>query len=333
MKQTIDSELSLVSYIRERFKKRPESLAQRQKLLVGIGDDGAVFDAGGRQVVVTTDAMAEGVHFDHSYCTPYQVGFKLVTVNVSDVFAMNANPAYLLLSLTLPKGLEAGYFTGFMDGVMDAINMYGVELIGGDITSSVSEVTVSATLIGFTDAPIKRDGASVGDLLYVTGHLGDSACALRLLRQRSRPVCLEKGQRLSLPLSWPVMEPLLWKHLMPRPHRPEVASVGASAMMDVSDGLSIDLRRLCAESGTGARVYESKLPLSKEMVEACVYLKEDPLEFCLCGGEDYEYLFTTPVVVDGAFCIGEIIPEGIVIQDASGTDRELKECGYEHFKD
>ncbi|MBF0606517.1 MAG: thiamine-phosphate kinase [Magnetococcales bacterium] len=340
----IDGELALIEHIRQRFtRKQPDGRGGRLSdggrqelpiLMVGIGDDAAVLRVGGKHVLLTTDAMAEGVHFDMAFVTPFQVGHKLVSVNVSDIYAMAGRPAYMLLTMSIPAARMAetdGFIAGFFDGVESALETYAVELIGGDITSSGGGINLSATLIGFAQSPALRSGAVVGDRIYVTGNLGDSACGLHLLRRINRPVAIEQTETINTPLAWHVMEPLLRRHLMPVVSAP-VGTERVNAMMDISDGLSIDLRRLCEHSGVGARVYEANLPQSPAMTEAAAFLELNPTMLALCGGEDYQYLFTSPESVPGCRCIGEITESGFVFIDTYKKERELIRCGYEHFK-
>ncbi|KJU81742.1 thiamine-monophosphate kinase [Candidatus Magnetobacterium bavaricum] len=307
----VDGEIDLIDHLRQRFTKPPKGLpgvglpgvglpgvrlpgVGLPELIVGIGDDAAVLRAGGKNVLLTTDAMVEGVHFDMAFATPFQVGHKLVSVNVSDIYAMSGIPAYMLMTMSIPVGRVAeadGFVAGFLDGIESALATYAVELIGGDVTSSRGGISVSATLVGFTERPVLRNGAMAGDGIYVTGNLGDSACGLHLLQRINRPVAIERPETItetmtetmSPPLAWQVIAPLLRRHLMPVVSAPVDVSK-ATAMMDISDGLSIDLRRLCTNSGVGARVYESLLPQSVEMIEAAAFLGLNTTMLALCGG-------------------------------------------------
>ncbi|MBF0343271.1 MAG: thiamine-phosphate kinase [Nitrospirae bacterium] len=355
-----DGELALISHIRQRFTKKTQGLQKDltkglpNVLIVGIGDDAAVFQNNSKDVLVTTDAMIEGVHFDMSFTTPFQVGHKLVTVNVSDIYAMAAEPAYMLLTISIPPETtkrevshnfsHQDFINGFLDGIDSALSTYNVALIGGDITSSRGGISVSATVIGFATTHVLRKGAEAGHSIYVTGNLGDSACGLKLLQRINRPVRIENGETIDSPLQWQTMKPLLYRHLMPVVTSPvgSIRSVSPShqgrgsifsAMMDISDGLSIDLRRLCAESNVGAVVYEARLPRSVEMIEAAAFLGFDPTTLALCGGEDYQILFTSSEPVSGAWCIGEITNSEFVFIDTDNRQREMIKCGYEHFKD
>jgi thiamine-monophosphate kinase len=312
--------------------------------------------------------MTEGIHFTWGLSTPYQVGFKLISINVSDVYAMMADPAFALLSLTLPPDMDRQDAWRMLDGVADALEAYGATLVGGNVTSSLSGATVTATLLGYAETPpLRRSGAITGQKIFVTGPLGDSACGLLIMKKTGRPVALELGEtpdsapelkpvdsvdmaaenrgaesRVSakhkpwnlVPGGWEAVLPLVRRHLMPVVKKPSPGRYGA--MMDVSDGLLMDLKRLCEASGVGARLYEERLPVSPVMRAAAQALGEDPVELCLSGGEDYEYLYTSDADADdgnsGALCIGEIVPEGFKIFDVNANLKEWPRGGYEHFK-
>ncbi|MDH5203067.1 MAG: thiamine-phosphate kinase [Nitrospirota bacterium] len=345
-------ELSLLEQIRTRFEK------QSRTIIVGIGDDAAVVKQGDASLLVTTDMMVEGIHFDLSFTTPFQIGFKLVSVNVSDIFAMGGKPRYLLLSLAMDKNTETSFIDKFFDGVQQAIKLYGVSLIGGDLSSSKRLMSLSATLIGYTKKHIKRSGAKLGDKIYVTGTLGDSACGLILLKKIKRPIPLEsyneRAQRakskthrvqnnytllhalcsklLEGGLSCNVVEPLLRKHLLTEARDPKEFVRYATSMIDISDGLLIDLSRLCDESKVGARIYSKKIPLSNELKEAASYLGISPIKLALSGGEDYELLFTAPANKQvKALHIGEITESERAMIDSSGKKRIFSAEGYQHF--
>ena len=319
-------ELPLVEKLRDRFSRK------KTGVLLGIGDDAAVIRPSGLPLLITTDMMVEGVHFDFSYATPYQVGYKLVSVNVSDVYAMGGTPQYLLLDFGAPGTMELKSFTRLFDGVEAAMKLYGVSLVGGDV-SSAGELVLSGAVIGYGKKALRRAGARAGDRIYVTGNLGDSACGLALLKRMKKPVEIEKGKKALLPpLSWKVIRPLITRHLMPTAVRPGRFADTASAMMDISDGLLIDLSRLCRESGVGALLYEEGIPVSDALREASAQLRKDPLDFAFAGGEDYELLFTSPrSSVAGAFCVGEITGQGMIMQDRRGRLRKISAKGYRHF--
>lgn len=333
MKLSQIGELSLIKNIRQQFKKKSKSV------IVGIGDDAAVIRPADKDLLVTTDMMVEGVHFDPTFITPYQLGFKIVSVNVSDIYAMGGRPEYVLLNIAVNKDTTMTFVDRLFDGVKSAINLYNIILIGGDL-SSTNIMTLSATLIGYAKKCITRSGASIGDKIYVTGNLGDSACGLELLKKIKRPVPLEKDrsmfniQRLTknLGLPWKVVEPLLRRHLLPEARDPKRFIQHATAMIDISDGLLIDLSRLCDESKVGARIYIKNIHLSSRLKKAASYLGISPMKLALSGGEDYELLFTaSPDKKAKAICIGEIIKSDRVIIDRTGKETAFTPEGFQHF--
>ncbi len=315
-------ELSLLEAIKRRFPGKGGALR------VGIGDDAAVISPRGN-LALTTDMMVEGVHFDLSYITPFQLGFKLVSVNVSDIYAMGGSPSYALLGLALRPETEESFLDALLDGVGEALRFYKAELVGGDLSSAPVAV-LSATLIGHVSRPVKRGGARPGDFIYVTGPLGDSAMGLELLKRIGRPVDLKKP--VNKPFKWALLRPLLERHLQPVARDPKGFKRHATAMIDISDGLSIDLVRLCTEGRVGARIYEEKIPVSLEVKTLAGYLGLDPLPLALKGGEDYELLFTSPHRIRNAICIGEVAKSGLMLVDRRGRHRPVRPEGYKHFE-
>jgi thiamine-monophosphate kinase len=362
MKLSQIGELPLLEEIQKKFGK------YSSRILVGIGDDAALIKASSENLLVTTDMMVEGIHFNLSFATPYQLGFKLVSVNVSDIFAVGGKPKFLLLSIAMNKSTEKTVFDSFFDGVHQAMNLYGLSLVGGDISASQGGISVSATVIGYAKKYIKRSGARIGDRIYVTGNLGDSACGLALLKKIKRPIPLENSEELRAkgkvsrdvvkkqrvkskwhenfcsPLyalrsmlakdkvSWSDVEPLLRRHLMPVARNPREFVGNATSMIDISDGLLIDLSRICDESKVGARIYAENIPLSSQVRKVALCLNISPIKFALSGGEDYELLFTAPANKKiKAKCIGEIVKSQRVIVDNSGKEKQFSAQGYQHF--
>lgn len=348
-------ELLLLDRIRERFKSKSENI------IAGIGDDAAVIKPANRNLLVTTDMMVEKVHFDLRYMTPYQLGSKLISVNVSDVYAMGGLPAFVLLNIALNRNTEAAFVDMLFDGIQDALKAYKIVLIGGDLSESKKDLVLSATLIGYAEKQILRSGAKAGDRIYVTGNLGDSACGLELLKRikcqvpltKDRPVApgdslrraigvrrSAKNSALRIPhsaflrlgLSWEVVEPLVRRHLMPEARNPKKIVQYATAMIDISDGLQLDLTRICKESKVGARIFKEKIPISAEMKEAASLLGLSPLGLALTGGEDYELLFTAPPEKKvNAIYIGDIVKSKKSIVDSSGKEKPFSAEGYRHF--
>ncbi len=346
MKLSHIGELSLLEHIRRTFSRKTKDI------IVGIGDDAAVVNPSGKRILLTTDMMAEGVHFDLRFVTAYQLGFKLISVNVSDIYAMAGKPLYVLITIAVCSNTRTEFINNFFQGVEAALNLYKLVLIGGDVSSAVNDMALSATVIGHAENVIQRSGARAGDRLYVTGPLGDSACGLAVLKQIGSTVPLQVTRLVTDPkpasgadgyrklwsylsrrgLSWKMTEPLLRRHLMPEVKMPKQWRQTATAMIDVSDGLLIDLSRLCNESRVGARLYEEKIPISDEMRKAASCLGLSPLTLALSGGEDYELLFTVPPGKKvKALCIGEITESRRIIVDRAGNERPFSAEGYQHF--
>jgi thiamine-monophosphate kinase len=322
MRLSVLGELALQGKIRAGFKSNSRAV------ITGIGDDAAVLRADRRKLLAATDMMLEGVHFDLAYTTPSQLGFKLVSVNVSDIYAMAGRPAFLLLGVAAPPRTDEVFMDRLLAGVREALGLYGVTLVGGDLSSTKGGIFLSASLLGYAGETIGRGGARPGDRLYVTGPLGESAAGLGLLKVIGRPV--DFGRPIQRPLGWAVMMPLLKRHLMPEVSMPPRY---ATAAVDLSDGLFLDLFRLCAESGTGARVYKGKVPVSEETKAAASYLGLDPFSLAAKGGEDYQLLFAAPSAkrVKNAICIGEIISSGMYVVEEDGAERAIEPEGYRHF--
>jgi thiamine-monophosphate kinase len=347
-------ELKLLQEVRKRFSSKDSSI------LVGIGDDAAVISTQKEKILVTTDMMNEGVHFDLSFASPFHLGFKLVSVNVSDIMAMGGKPKYLFLNIAMRKDAEEEVFWKMYEGIADAMNIYEVNLVGGDLCRAENDMALSAAIIGTGDKVITRSGASIGDKIYVTGTVGDSACGLALLknltdesrnrvksyefRVRSKKQKNKDEKALSLThnsklltLNWSTAEPLLRRHLMPVARDSSEIAKHATAMIDISDGLFLDLCRICDESNVGARVYLDIIPVSKELKQASDIMGLDHIHFATSGGEDYELLFTAPAkfgVRSSEFevtCIGEITEKDRIAVDKTGNESPLKTEGYQHF--
>lgn len=306
-------------------------------LLRSIGDDCAVFaPEAGHNLLVTTDTLVDRVHFDRSWHPPQLLGRKAAAVNLSDIAAMGGEPRYALLSLALEPDLLESWLERFMEGFLAMMGEHDTVLIGGDTVRS-DRLTFSVTVIGSAaaDRVLYRSGARPGDLVWVSGHLGEAAAGLDLCRLADP----RKG-------NWPQ---LMRAHLEPQPRvalgRFLAASGRVRAMMDLSDGLATDLAHLCAESGCGAEVDAGQLPLSAALEEAAVHLGRSPVEYALTGGEDYELLFVTDqearyylpgqVIAAAAGleirCLGKIREEAGVFLLQNGKLREIGYQGYDHF--
>jgi thiamine-monophosphate kinase len=253
---------------------------------VGIGDDTAVVNLpSGKNLLLTTDVMTEGVHFTRQATSPEALGYKLAAVNVSDIAAMGGTPLFALLSLSLPPDLDKPFLRRFRAGLSKGAKKYGFEIVGGDTTSSAAGIFVSLSLLGRLAGrhPLTRTGARPGDILCVTGHLGASSLGLSALLERAGSARAGLGG-------------VIRRHLRPDPPLNWGKTLGrrnlATAAMDLSDGLSTDLNRLCRESGVGAEVYCDDLPVRPFTRRAAALLGRPVLESALHGGEEYELLFT-----------------------------------------
>jgi thiamine-monophosphate kinase len=268
---------------------------QNASTIIGVGDDAAVIDHFGKQTVITNDLLIEGVHFDLMYTPLKHLGYKSVVVNVSDIYAMNAVPTQIVLSLGFSNRFSVESLDEFYEGVYAACETYGVDLIGGDTCSSQKGFIISCTAIGEVspDKYVKRNGAQKGNLLCVTGDLGAAFLGLTLL-EREKKIFLEN----------PKIQPDLEgeKYIVGRILKPEARkdiieffaqnNIQPTAMMDISDGLSSEILHICKQSKVGCVLYEEKIPIGEETKLAAFKFNLDPTACALSGGEDYELLFT-----------------------------------------
>ncbi len=309
-------------------------------VVVAVGDDAAVIDPGRHQGVLTADMLVEGVHFELGATSAHDLGYKAVSVNVSDVAAMGGSPRYGLACLGLSDGIEAAWVMELYGGMREAADEYGMALVGGD-TSRADRAVVSVTVYGEvpTGRAVTRSGARPGEVLVVTGSLGGSAGGLRIARDAAR------HHTEALSTEWG--RALLAVHERPRARVGEgqaLAAAGASAMIDLSDGLAIDLARLCEESGVGARVSLPDLPLGPGLVDLASVTDADPVDLALHGGEDYELLAALPpqaleragrslVERFGTRLteIGEITEGTGVVAVRGDAEEPLEPKGWDHF--
>ena len=268
---------------------------QNASTILGIGDDAAVIDHFGKQTVITNDLLIEGVHFDLMYTPLKHLGYKTVVVNVSDICAMNATPTQIILGLGFSNRFSVEALNEFYEGVYAACQHYGVDLIGGDTSTSQKGFIISCTAIGEVapDKFVKRSTAKKGDMLCVTGDLGAAYLGLTLL-EREIKIFLENPQ----------VQPDLEgeKYIVGRILKPEARkdiidfftekNILPTSMIDVSDGLSSEILHICTQSHVGCVLYEEKVPIGEETKMAAFKFNLDPTACALSGGEDYELLFT-----------------------------------------
>ena len=268
---------------------------QNASTILGVGDDAAVIDHFGKQTVLTTDLLVEGVHFDLIYTPLKHLGYKSVVVNLSDVYAMNAIPTQVILSIGISNRFSLEALDEFYEGVYAACEKYGVDLVGGDTTTSQKGFIISLTAIGEVapDNYVKRSTAKKGDLLCVSGDLGAAYVGLLFLEREKKIFIESPGVQPDLEGETYVIGRLL----KPEARKDIVEffatnQIKPTAMMDISDGLSSEILHICKDSNLGCVLYEEKIPVSEEMKKAAFKFEIDPTACALSGGEDYELLFT-----------------------------------------
>src|SRR5690606_13924515 len=263
--------------------------------VLSIGDDAAVLDHFGKQIVVTTDLLIEGVHFDMVYTPLRHLGYKSVVVNVSDVYAMNATPTQITLSIGISNRFSVEAMEEFYEGVYAACQKYNVDLVGGDTSTSNKGFIISVTAIGEVapDRFVKRDGAKKGDLVCVSGDLGAAYLGL-LLMEREKKIFMES------PSVQPDLENqdyILRRLLKPEARKDIIGffednDILPTSMMDISDGLSSEILHICKQSNAGCVIHEDKIPVAEASRQFAFKLDLDPTACALSGGEDYELIFT-----------------------------------------
>jgi thiamine-monophosphate kinase len=328
-------ELDLIRSIRDRNQQNPACLSQ------GIGDDCAIFATNpSEELLVTTDMLVDKVHFDTCWHPPYLLGRKALSVNISDIAAMAGNPRFVLLSIGMNQHCSEAWLKEFMDGVFTQLDFFGCSLIGGDTVRS-DQLVFSATVIGTVQKgdAIRRNGARAGDRVFVSGSLGSAAAGLQLFLDGDPAVSEIETTR------WPT---LVQKHLDPSPRIRLAQLLGKSgvvtAMQDISDGIATDLSHICTAGNVKSTIYSKKLPADKELRELCREKNIDKEQLQLCGGEDYELVFTVKgeaaeqLKIDfetqHRFQLHEIgmieEGEGVYLQREEGEPQRISYLGYEH---
>ncbi len=341
-------EFRLIRDLHRRFGRTGPSV------LCGIGDDAAIIRPfPGHHLILTTDLLAEGVHFNLGTATFEDVGYKAAVANLSDIAAMGGIPHYVLVALALPASCTPVAVEQFYQGLMGACRSHGVQLVGGDTSSSLRGVFISLTMTGSVEPrrALTRDGAREGDLVYVTGTLGDSLAGLTLLAagRTSRSAGGTRRSRLLLHGDR-YRRALILRHLRPTPRLKEGRLLAthrlATAAIDVSDGLSGDLAHVCEQSNVGAEIEAAALPLSPACRAYAAAAGLDPVGIALRGGEDYELLFTVPPdkrttlerrAREAGYRIsriGTIQPKqlGLRLKGRDGVSRRLRILSYRHFQ-
>lgn len=332
-------EFALIDHLTKNFDIKQSST------LKGLGDDAAVLDFQDKKVVVSTDLLIEGVHFDLAYMPLKHLGYKAVVVNISDLCAMNAKATQITVSIAVSNRFPLEALEEFFAGITLAADQYKIDVIGGDTTSSQKGLIISITAIGEAreDEIVYRSGAKVNDLLVVTGDLGSAYMGLQVLEREKQVFAVN-------PNSQPDLE--AYAYLIERQLKPEARTdirtllhaleVKPTAMIDVSDGLSSEIFHICKQSQVGCNVYEEKIPIDPQLINTCEEFNIDSTTVAINGGEDYELLFTIDMSdfdkIKGnpnLTVIGHIVTEseGKNLITRAGTQISLKARGWDSISD
>ena len=316
-------------------------LPQQQSTVKGVGDDAAILDYTGRQTLVTTDLLLEGIHFDLVYAPLKHLGYKAAVVNFSDIYAMNGRPEQITVSLGISKRFSVEDLESFYSGIKLACEIYGVDIVGGDTSSSLTGFTISITCIGSAaeGQAVYRNGAKESDLIYVSGDLGASYMGLQLL-EREKAAWDGSGDFRP---DFDGKEYLLERQLKPEARKDVVDALAAqgiipTAMIDLSDGISSDLLHICKQSKVGCQLYEERLPIDYQTAMMAETFNMNVTTVALNGGEDYELLFTVPLhlhekmkEVKGVHLVGHIAKEeqGCYLVTRDGQEMQLRAQGWD----
>lgn len=327
-------EFGLIRHLTDSLELKNESSLQ------GVGDDAAILDYKDKQVLVTTDLLLEGIHFDLIYMPLKHLGYKSAVVNFSDIYAMNGTPKQITVSLGISKRFSVEDMDEFYSGLKLACEIYGVDIIGGDTSASLTGLTISITCIGEGEKGqvIRRSGAKETDLICVSGDLGAAYMGLQLLEREKR---VFKGEKDFTP-DFSGKEYLLERQLKPEARKDIVVSLRnagilPTAMIDISDGLSSELLHISKESNVGCRIYEDRLPIDYQTAVMAEQFNMNLITAALNGGEDYELLFTVPLTdhdkvskLKGIKVIGHITKSslGNYLVGRDGGEVELKAQGW-----
>ena len=327
-------EFGLIRHLTEKIELKNESTVK------GVGDDAAVLDYKEKQVLVTTDLLLEGIHFDLTYVPLKHLGYKSAVVNFSDIYAMNGKPKQITVSLGISKRFSVEELEEFYSGLQLACDIYGVDIVGGDTSASLTGLCISITCIGEGEKEkiVTRSGAKDTDLVCVSGDLGAAYMGLQLLEREKR---VFKGEKEFTP-DFTGKEYLLERQLKPEARKDIIelldkAGIVPTSMMDISDGLSSELLHISKQSNVGCRIYEDRIPIDYQTAAMAEQFNMNLSTAALNGGEDYELLFTVPLTVHdkvsemkGVKVIGHITrPElGNYLVGRDGGEVELKAQGW-----
>jgi len=327
-------EFGLIKHLTEKFK------IENASTLKGVGDDAAVLSYENKKVLVTTDLLLEGIHFDLVYVPIMHLGYKAAVVNFSDIYAMNGEPKQLTVSIGVSKRFSVEDLEQLYAGIQLACDKYGVDLVGGDTSASLTGLAISITCIGEADEDkiVYRNGAKQTDLICVTGDLGSAYMGLQLL-EREKVVFAANDEAQP---DFEERDYILQRQLKPEARKDIIKllrdhEIVPTAMMDISDGLSSELMHICSQSKVGCRIYEDKIPINYQAVVMAEELNMSIVTAALNGGEDYELLFTVSledydkiVTLEGIAIVGHTTkPElGLQLVGREGEEIELRAQGW-----
>ena len=330
-------EFGLIDHLTKDIKPK------NSETIVGVGDDAAIIDCGNKKSLVTTDLLLEGIHFDLTYVPLKHLGYKAAVVNFSDVYAMNGTPKQITVSLGISKRFSVEDIDALYEGIKLACEIYGVDLVGGDTSASMTGLTISITCIGVADEDkiTRRNGAKENDLICVSGDLGAAYMGLQLL-EREKTVL--EGAEGATP-KFEGREYILERQLKPEARKDIVKilaekGIVPTSMIDVSDGLSSELLHICTQSKVGCRVYEDRIPIDYQTAITAEEMNLNVVTAAMNGGEDYELLFTVPLdkheeisSIEGISVIGHTTAEslGCAMITRDNNEIVLRAQGWNHI--
>ena len=333
-------EFGLIDLLTKDFPLRNESSRK------GVGDDAAVLSYGDKEVLVTTDLLLEGIHFDLRYVPLKHLGYKAAIVNFSDIYAMMGTPKQIVVSVGVSSRFTVDHIEELYSGIRLACDLYGVDLVGGDTSASVTGLVISVTCIGEgkKDEIVYRDGAKPTDLICVSGDLGAAYMGLQLLERENRVAAERKNQEPFQP-DFAGKEYILERQLKPEARKDIVQmlkdkGIHPTSMMDVSDGLSSELLHICKASGVGCRIYEDRIPIDYQTACMAEEFNMNMVTAAMNGGEDYELLFTVPLTdnekvekLEGVKVIGYITDNdlGAAMITRDGQEMPIRAQGWNAF--
>lgn len=332
-------EFGLISHLTDKI------VLKNKSSLLGVGDDAAVLEYKEKEILVTTDLLLEGVHFDLTYVPLTHLGYKSAVVNFSDIYAMNGTPKQITVSLGISKRFSIEDLDAFYDGLKRACDVYGVDIVGGDTSASLTGLTISITCLGEADKDkiAYRSGAKDTDLVCVSGDLGAAYMGLQLLEREKQ---VFRGEKEFTP-DFSGKEYILERQLKPEARKDIVEMLAAegivpTSMIDISDGLSSEVLHICKQSNVGCRVYEERIPIDYQTAMMAEQFNMSLTTAALNGGEDYELLFTVPLTMHekvsamkGVKVIGHITkPElGAYLIARDGTEVAMVAQGWNQFSE